>query len=195
MVGNPLISRINYLDPRGLQENKDTPELVMTWNTMPAGSPIVRRTFWIHNSSPFNIVVEWKIMKEVEEKEKESNEEENDGEEKEENGGEIVEENEAKQVNTKPIEEQVKDTEEIKTEKKQGENDEEKEGGEEEEGEKEIVDMNEESIPKLHNLCRVIFIVQENKKNTLHCMLVPERNGENWSVRVCLLLYVITIYT
>jgi hypothetical protein len=69
LVGNPLISRINNLEPRGLQDNKDTPELVLIWNAMPVGNPIVCRTFWIYNSSPFNMVIDWKLMIEVEEKE------------------------------------------------------------------------------------------------------------------------------
>lgn len=61
-MGNPLISRINYLEPRGLQDIKDTPELVLTWNTMPAGNPVARKAFWVYNSSPFHISVEWEVM-------------------------------------------------------------------------------------------------------------------------------------
>ena len=153
MVGNPLISRINNLEPRGLQDNKDTPELILTWNAMPAGNPIVRRTFWIYNSSPFNMVIDWKLMIEVEEK----------------------------------MEENI----DVNIEEEQGENVE-GEDNEKIEGEQEIEDevIKEEEIqiieePKLPNLCRVIFNIEENRENTLHCMLIPERNGEEWCVRVC----------
>lgn len=59
--GNPLVTRINYLEPQGLQDIKETPELVLTWNTMPAGNPVVRRSFWVYNFSPFHMVVEWEV--------------------------------------------------------------------------------------------------------------------------------------
>jgi len=163
LVGNPLVSRSTYLDPRGLQDNKVTPELVMTWNTMPVGNPIVRQTFWIHNSSPFNMVVEWKIMKEVEQKEQEEIEKE----------GEIG--------NEQIKEENIEDNKEIVKKKEKVENDGEIEEGHDEE---DILGINEEIIPKLPNLCHVIFNIEENKENTLHCMLVPERNGEDWCVKV-----------
>lgn len=103
-MGNPLISRINYLEPRGLQDIKDTSELVLTWNTMPVGNPVARKAFWVYNSSPFHISVEWEVM-------------------------------EAK-VNA--------------------------EGG----------------------LFTMSFEVEEGRPE-IHAMLVPERQGEDWCVRVC----------
>lgn len=105
LVGNPLVSRINYLEPSGLQDIKETPELVLTWNTMPVGNPVVRRAFWIYNTSPFNMVVEWQIMKPM---------------------------------------------------------------------------LNEDDLD-----VKVVFDIEENHENMLHCMLIPERNGEDWIIRVC----------
>ncbi|XP_073389836.1 uncharacterized protein [Physcomitrium patens] len=106
LVGNPLVSRINYLEPSGLQDIKETPELVLTWNTMPVGNPVVRRAFWIYNTSPFNMVVEWQIMKPM---------------------------------------------------------------------------LNEDDLD-----VKVVFDIEENHENMLHCMLIPERNGEDWIIRVCI---------
>jgi hypothetical protein len=173
LVGNSLVSRSTYLDPCGLQDNKVTPELVMTWNTMPIGNPIVRQTFWIHNSSPFNMVVEWKIMKEVEEKEQKE--------------VDSIKENKGKIGNEQIKEEKLDYNKEIEKEE-EVENDEERNEGETKEGNdvEEAFGINEEIIPKIPNLCRVIFDIEENKENSLHCMLVPERNGEDWCVKVCL---------
>lgn len=178
LVGNPLISRINNLEPRGLQDNKDTPELVLIWNTMPVGNPVVRRTFWVFNSSPFNMVIEWKLMKEVEEKE-----EENIAGELDENK-EIINENGEGGEGTERGEEREGGEGGKGTEGgKEGEGEEGEEGAEIEEGEGEEAKIIEE--PKLPNLCHIIFNIEENRENTLHCMLVPERNGEEWCVRVC----------
>ena len=173
-MGNPLISRINYLEPCGLQDNKNTPELVLTWNAMPNGNPIVRRTFWVYNSSPFNMVVDWQLFKEGEVKKEE----------------EIIEGKQTINVEGQ-IEEKIEEAvvEEIVNGGGRGGGGGER--GEDGKGREEAPIIVEE--PKLPNMFRIIFNIEENKENTLHCMLIPERNGEEWCIRVCIIfkLYLI----
>ncbi|KAH7445867.1 hypothetical protein KP509_01G027000 [Ceratopteris richardii] len=59
--GTPLLLRENKFDPQDFGRTGEVRCLTLNWNPVPAGHPHTSRIFWVANSAPYPLEVEWEF--------------------------------------------------------------------------------------------------------------------------------------
>lgn len=61
VVGTPLFMRENRFEPQDFGRTGEKKCMALKWGAVPAGYPLRSKTFWVSNSAPYNLELEWEF--------------------------------------------------------------------------------------------------------------------------------------